>query len=141
MNAGIDAKVLASILSSLGVGPHKAAGYLPLYNIRDFLKRDPQDLVVELHMRELSARIFHADECPIKSGALYAWDEAAAKRIVKKHWADDIEVEEIVSRTATTWFEPHHVLMPLIHELFGDDSKDDRSRKNSQLATRDPDRE
>ena len=119
MSAGIDAKVLASILASLDVGPHKAVGYLPLYTVRDLHKRDPQDLVAELHMRGRSVRIFHADVCPIKSGALYAWDEAAVKRISRGHWAGEIGADEIVRMIAGKWFGPHHVFMPMIRELFG----------------------
>ena len=119
-----------AILSSLtGVGPSKPIGYLPLYTVRDFLKIDPQALVESVVMEGLSATLFEASDCCIKSGALYVYDSHAlqqvlnASRSVLSQHGWPIDSEGFVARVAGEWIEEPTALLDVIDRAFGDTTR------------------
>src|ERR1700742_2313163 len=71
------------VLSNLTrVGPDKPIGYLPLYTIRDILVMDPSALARESVTQGFSVAVFQADQCCIKSGALYLYHRSSLEPLL-----------------------------------------------------------
>jgi len=115
------------ILQSLyGVGPEKAIGYLPLYTLAEFLQIDPYQLAEHIALSDRTAVIFNAEQCRIKSGAIYVYDRvelqgilAASDTLLTKNGLS-IDPDKFVEEIAATWFEPEHPVYPIIVTAFGE---------------------
>ncbi len=55
----------------------KPLGYLPLATLDQHLEMEVGGIAASLEKRGLKTKIFQADECCIKSGALYVYDPSA----------------------------------------------------------------
>jgi hypothetical protein len=117
---------MGTIVSSLAeVGPEKPLGYLPLYTVRDVLHMDPHALARDAAARGLSAVMFDADACCIKSGALYLFDrrafdgilQSSAATLLSNGWT--VDVDQFVARIAREWVDPTHPVAPVIRRAFG----------------------
>lgn len=124
---GADGGAEASIWASLDeVGKTKAVGYLPLYTIRDHLKREATEVARELEGRGLTVGILTEEESKIKSGSLFAFDRLMAETIIARHanvlaqkrWSSD--VDQVMTEISTVWFGMDDPAMPLIKELYND---------------------
>ena len=122
-----DAWLMGTILNSLAdIGAEKPHGYLPLYTVRDVLHLDPHALAREAESKGLPTVIVGADECCIKSGALYVFDRAALQRILQSPPATSLSsgwplsVDQFVARIGGDWVEPTHPVAPVIQRAFGE---------------------
>jgi hypothetical protein len=118
-----------TILSSLTqVGPTKPVGYLPLYTICDVLQMDPYALAQDARVNGRSVAIFGADQCCIKSGALYVFDGQSLERLLRSsklilsanRWP--IDPHQFVARIAREWIDDTHAVAPVIERAFGQQS-------------------
>jgi hypothetical protein len=108
------------------VGRRKSVGYLPQYTVRDFLGKSVEEVARSLAERGLSVMILSEDECPIGTGALFAFDRSMAEKIIERHadalrqknWPPD--VDHVMTQISTVWFEMDDPAMPLIRELYND---------------------
>ena len=114
------------LLSSMEVGKTKSVGYLPLYTIRDFLRRDARALARQAADRGLSAMILNADECCIKSGALYFYDASMLSELPAKNFPIVRDAgcpttpARFVRLVASTWFDANRPIVAEIKTAFGD---------------------
>lgn len=111
-----------------GVGPAKPIGYLPLYTIGDVLGADPARLAAQARTRGLSAIVLAADHCCIKSGALYVYDRAALRRLLRDS-ASHVQrsglsgqPDRFIKQIALRWFKPDDPIFPVIRAAFGETS-------------------
>jgi hypothetical protein len=116
-----------AIVSSLTeVEPEKPLGCLPLYTLRDVLQIDPIALAREAEAKGLCCAMFEADDCCIKSGALYLFDRPALDRIIQASAATllsngwTVDTDQFVARIAREWVEPTHPVAPVIRQAFGE---------------------
>jgi hypothetical protein len=108
------------------VGQTKAAGYLPRHTVRNFCGKTIEQATHVLTARGLSVRIVSEDECPIASGALFAFDRSMAEAVIARHadilgqknWPAD--VDQVMSKISQVWFAPDDPAMPLIRDLYND---------------------
>jgi hypothetical protein len=109
------------------VGARKSVGYLPLYTIRDFVRRDAADVAADAVARGLVATLFGPKECCIKSGALYVYDREALARLLQARSEVlvreklPLDPEPFLAHIAAVWFEPDHPAHPVIAAAFGDE--------------------
>lgn len=115
------------ILKSLTtVGITKAIGYLPLYTIYDFLEMTTQELSEQALNRGLSTRRFESDECCIKSGAFYVYDQERLITIIEAStsilWKEDwpLDPDLFIEAIAQNWLELENPVLPIIRQAFGD---------------------
>jgi hypothetical protein len=108
------------------VGQAKPLGYLPLATIRNHLGLVPDELVASFEKQRLRAKIFVAEECCIRSGALYVFDPVALQDVLNAA-SDVLEncswptvAESFVNHVAKIWVEPNHPAYPVIRRVFGE---------------------
>jgi hypothetical protein len=111
----------------INVGPLKPIGYLPLYTIRDILQMEPHAVVRDAQAKGISAVLFGPDQCCIKSGALYLYDQQAVEHLTQSSgsilsasgWP--LDADQFVARIAREWIDPAHPLAPVIRQAFGEE--------------------
>jgi hypothetical protein len=122
----VSAKRSVALGNLTRVGPAKPIGYLPLYTIRHILLMDPHVLARNGVSRGLSAAVYQADECCIKSGALYLYHRSSLEQLlqsvrsvlVANSWP--IDPDQFVARIAREWIDSSHPSKPVIERAFGD---------------------
>ncbi len=107
------------------VGPRKPIGYLPLYTVKELLRRDPEDIASEALALGLTATQFGPDRCCIKTGALYVYHREALAELLRAKAnvlaANGLPTDpnHFVALIASVWFEPDHPIYPIIVAAFG----------------------
>jgi hypothetical protein len=82
------------------VGLRKPLGYVPLYTLKELLRRDPEDIASEVVASGLAAAQFGPDRCCIKSGALYVYDREALAELLQAR--ADVLLRADAQQTPTT---------------------------------------
>jgi hypothetical protein len=116
-----------SIIASLAaVGATKPLGYLPLATITYHLDLGVDAVVVRFEKQGLKAKVFRADECCIKSGALYVFDPLALQKVldtasnVLKDNSWPVFAELFVNQVAKKWIDSNHPVYTVIRRAFGE---------------------
>jgi hypothetical protein len=107
------------------VGLRKPLGYVPLYTLKELLRRDPEDIASEVVASGLAAAQFGPDRCCIKSGALYVYDREALAELLQAR-ADVLtasgcstDPHHFVALIASVWFQHDHPVYPVLVAAFG----------------------
>ena len=108
------------------VGVSKPIGYLPLYTIKDFVQLSPETVAAAATARGLATAQFGAQECCIKSGALYVYHRAALANLLQAQ-ADTVvaagiplDPDRFVAHIAAVWFDVEHPAHTIIKAAFAD---------------------
>jgi hypothetical protein len=110
------------------VGNAKPLGYLPLAALKARLLMDVREVVDSFEKRGLRTKVFQADDCCIKSGALYVYSPTVLQNVlnafsdVLKANAWPLSAELFVNKVAKTWVEQTHPVYAVIRNAFGEPS-------------------
>lgn len=122
----------ASLDDVLLVGTGKLVGYKLLNDLKDLCKIDPAVLQAQLEQKNLKTLIVTGDDCAMRGGALYAWDESGLATFLESHKATlekcswPTEPEAFIRKLALDWAPPKTQLFDIIADAFGD--KDNAGR-------------
>jgi hypothetical protein len=123
LTLGEQANILRNLIE---VGSTKSIGYLPLCTIRDFLGKDVRILAKEAINRGMSAIIVGPNECCIKSGALYVYNDSMLSNVLTSNLpllraaGCPMTPARFVRHIAATWFDANERIIPVIKSAFGD---------------------
>jgi hypothetical protein len=116
------------------VGPHKSVGYLPLDTLRNTLSLSPDKVASDAMSRGLAAIQFSADQCCIKSGALYVYDRASLQKLLMsssdilkaQDWP--LDPDAFVQAIAERWLPSSDPIVPIIKGAFRDSLRESTNR-------------
>jgi hypothetical protein len=88
---------------------------------------EPHAVVRDAQAKGISAVLFGPDQCCIKSGALYLYDQQAVEHLTQSSgsilsasgWP--LDADQFVARIAREWIDPAHPLAPVIRQAFGEE--------------------
>ena len=116
-------KILASHLK---VGPQKPVSYLPINTIENVIGITVPAYRSMIENSGNKCIVFKADQCCIKSGAVYAYSENDLRAVLNRNmemlfnngWPTDLD--NFIRRIASEWLDEGNSLMPVIRAIFGD---------------------
>lgn len=109
------------------VGEDKALGYILFRVIRKITNTSINDFCNTFKKNQSHVILRKTQTC-LRAGAVFVFDEKSMNRILDKY--DDVirkmkwerNTVYVVRKIAKTWFEDDHIVIPMIREMFGDDS-------------------
>ena len=127
MNSAAEQEALVFLDDLKRVGPDKPVGYLPLRTLIEVCRVNPLTMKQELEERGLKVLILRERDIGTRSGALYAYDEAALQELLHNNkdilnragWPSD---PELFVRKLKIIQQPGTDIYSLIARAFGHDN-------------------
>jgi hypothetical protein len=109
------------------VGENKALGYILFRTIKAITSNSINEFCNNLKKNQ-SYIVLRKNQTCLRTGAVFVFDEQSMSIILKKYdgimkamkWKNDNIY--VIKKIAKTWFDDNHVVIPMIRELFGDES-------------------
>ena len=118
---------IARILAEhVQLGPRKPASYLPLNTVTKHLGMTAKSYVAEIQKHGGVAVVFSPEECPIASGAIFAYHARSVTDVLdqncgllrKRDWPTDAPT--FIARVAGTWLDDDDPVLAIVRMAFGD---------------------
>jgi hypothetical protein len=126
ITASIDEHVKRILDSHLKVGKEKPVSYLPIKTVEDVIGITIQKYKSMIERLGSRGSVFSAEECCIKSGAVYAYSDVYLDQILKANkdvlsengWP--IVPDDFIRKIASEWLDDESPIMPVVKKAFGE---------------------
>lgn len=110
----------------INVGSAKPVSYLPIETIETFLGMSVDTYSAMIKGKGNRCAVFRAEQCCIRSGAVYAYNPEALDKILLEHshilsehdWP--AVVDAFIAKIAAEWVDSGSPLMSVIRQSFGE---------------------
>jgi hypothetical protein len=108
------------------VGQKKPVSYLPIDTIEKVLGKSISQYQTLISRAGNRSRVFAADSCCIRSGAVYAFSEPdldalleqSSNMLLEYSWPRDSQ--GFIEKIAAVWFDDKHPVLAVIRKAFGE---------------------